>query len=575
MKLINILTKYKWHLSAIILFAGSLYAYNNYSTTTEETLASFYVVDTVARGEVTSGIETTGEIIAAQKLDIDVYKKLSRIDTVNVQNGSHVESGEVLLSFDKNDAYVDAQSSLVSVAEAELSLETEQKSAADPNAEIRTLENQIIGYQKAITDNTQDIGDAYIDFLNTDLEIIPTPARYSQQADRTYPTLSGRYVSKTEGVYTIEVYASGAESGYSFRVTGLENITDSVIFGKEIDLGTRGLKITFPASTKNGDAWLINIANTKIASYVENKQDYEARVADLQKLIADARVNLTNAQQSLEELKRTDSTTYRDLSVQKAQASLQDAKVRLSQNYDVVQERDIVAPFSGTVEGMENVVEGATPTGGTSDTINLGTLISDEFLTTFTLSATDIAKVVVGQKVKVTVTSFTEQPIFEGTITEISSLPESTGVAKYEVRALLSYDRTSAKLILREGMLADIEVVEKENLNALRIPTAAITYEQGVPKATVINTLTEEQKQQVSDMGIVRTSGAPIETYKVTLKLGIVGQYYAEVLEGLDEGDIIVATSVSEESSNSVVEQAGFGPGRNSDQEPQRAVPAE
>src|SRR3990167_8154469 len=101
---------------------------------------------------------------------------------------------------------------------------------------------------------------------------------------------------------------------------------------------------------------------------------------------------------------------------------------------------------------MENVVAGATPTGGTSDTINLGTLISDEFLTTFSLVATDVAKVSVGQKVKVTVTSFAEQPVFEATITQISSLPESTGVAQYEIQAKLEYDRTTAELVLREGM---------------------------------------------------------------------------------------------------------------------------
>jgi hypothetical protein len=42
------------------------------------------VVEQVGRGDVTSGIETTGEIAVAQKLDLDVYKKISGIDLVNV-----------------------------------------------------------------------------------------------------------------------------------------------------------------------------------------------------------------------------------------------------------------------------------------------------------------------------------------------------------------------------------------------------------------------------------------------------------------------------------------------------------
>jgi len=567
------LKTYRWHLLALLIFAGGSYFYLNNTSGSEEAAASFYVVSTVDRGEVTSGIETTGEIIAAQKLDIDVYKQLSRIDTVNVTNGSHVEAGDVMFSFDKSDAYVDTRSAQVAVAEAALNLETEQKSSTDPNTQIRTLENQIIGFQKTITDATTDLKEAYIDFLNTNLEVEPTADRYTEQSDRSYPTLSGRYVSEVEGTYTVDVYASGGSSGYSFRVSGLENKVDTIIFGKAIDLGTRGLKITFPETSKSGDKWVIDIPNDTIATYQETKTDYQTTVTNLEKTIRDAQVSRENATTELATLKRTDTTTYRDLGVQQAEASLQEAQQRLSQNYDIVQERDIVAPFSGTVEGMENVVAGATPTGGESDTINLGTLISDEFLTTFSLSATDIAKVKVGQKVKVTVTSFSEQPVFEATITEISSLPESSGVAQYEVRAKLTYDRTTASLVLREGMLADIEVVEKENPDALRVPTSAITYEQGVPKVTMVDSLTEEQSAQVARMGIVRTDTTPITTYMVEVKLGIVGQYYTEIVSGVDEGDMLVTTSKTDTATESVVGQAGFGPGRNAAQEPPADAP--
>lgn len=562
MNLIKKLKAYKWRIAAVLIFAGGIYGYNNYNSTTTEITPSFYVVSTVDRGEVTSGIQTTGDIVAAQKINIDVYKQLSRIDSVNVSNGSHVEADTVLMSFDKSDAYVDTQSALVSVAEAELSLETEKANSTDPSTQIRTVENQIYGFQKTITDATQSIADAYIDFLNSNLELVAHPDVYNRLVDKAYPSLSGRYVSNIEGSYTIEIYSSGASSGYSYRLTDLESVTNSVIFGKANDLGVRGLKITFPDTIKSGDKYILNIPNTELASYEETKRNYETKVSNYEKNIQDAKVNLANAEQNLADLQLTDTSDYRDLSVSKAEASLLSAKQKLYNNYDVVQERDIVAPFSGTVEGMENVVVGATPTGGTSDTISLGTLISDEFLTTFSLSATDIAKVTVGQKVKVTVTSFTEQPVFEGTITEISSLPESTGVAQYEVRALLNYDRNTAELILREGMLADIEVVQEENPDALRIPTAAITYEQGVPKVTVVNALTDEQKQQVARIGIVRTETTPVETYTVTVELGIVGQYYTEITSGLAEGDIIIASSVtSVAATESVVGQTGFGPG--------------
>ncbi|MCA9358421.1 hypothetical protein KC902_04120, partial [Candidatus Kaiserbacteria bacterium] len=380
MKLFSFIGRYKWYVGTVVIMAGGLYFYNQ-DTTDTEAVTNFYVVDTVERGEVTSGIQTTGDIVAAQKLDIDVYKQLSRIDEVNVQNGSHVEVGDVLLSFDKSDAYVDTQSARVAVAEAALALEEEQASAVTPSTQIRTKENQIAGYEKTISDATADIADAYVDFLNEDLEVVAHPDKAAVLSERTEPQLSGRYVSNIEGVYVIEVYGSGADSGFSYRLSGLETATEEVLFGKAMDIGTRGLKVIFPSGTKNGDKWIIYVPNNRIATYSEAKKDYEDTVANLRKTIADAEVSLANAKQELVDLERTDASSYRDLSVEQAETALAEARQRLSQNYDVVQERDIVAPFAGTVEGMENVVEGATPTGGTSDSISLGTLISDEFLT--------------------------------------------------------------------------------------------------------------------------------------------------------------------------------------------------
>ncbi len=560
MKSIVFVKKYKWYLVSVLVFALLAYYFLHAKETDSTPEATFYVVDTVELGEVTSGIQTTGDIIAAQKLDIDVYKQLSRIDAVNVQNGSHVEADTVLLSFDKNDAYVDTQSSRVAVVEAELALQNAKDNTGDINTEIRSLENKIAGYKKTIADSEVDIEDAYIDFLNDGLAIDPHPDRYMGLDDRTEPTLSGRYVSDVEGQYVIEVYGSGAESGYSYRVSGLQTMTGSVIFGKAVDIGTRGLKMTFSNDTKSNDKWIVYVPDTKVATYVELKQDYEEIVANLEKTIRDTKVELGNAEENLANLRQTDTNAYRNLTVEQAQSSLAEARQRLSQNYDVVQERDIVAPFSGTVEGMENVVAGATPVGGAEDTINLGTLISDDFLTTFTLSATDVAKVSVGQKVKVTVTSLTGQPTFEATITQISSLPSSEGVAQYDIQALLNYDRTTSPSILREGMLADIEVVQQEKNDALRIPTSAVKYEQGKAKVSVVDQLTEEQKVQATRMGIVRAENTTIATYEVDVELGIVGQYYAEVTNGLKEGDIIVTSSLAPNANESVVEEARFGP---------------
>lgn len=569
MKLLHSLRRFRYHAAAILIMAGGLYYYTVIYQTDATATATFYAVTTVDTGTVSSGIETTGTIMAAEKLDIDVYKQMSRIDTVNVQNGGHVDAGDIMLSFDKSDAYVSSASANVAVTEAALNLETEQQNATDPSTTIRTLENQIAGYQKTITDTESDLIDAYRDFLNTSLEAEPATSQASRLADQTTPTLSGRYVGSSEGTYTIKIYSSAADSGYSYTVSGLESGTRAVVFGKANDLGTRGLTITFPTDIATGDTWVVAVPNTTIATYPDTKRSYENKVADIKKNAADAAVSLANAQQNLADAKAADSSSYRSLAVSKAASSLSEARQRLAEAYDVVQERDIVAPFAGTVEGMENVVAGATPTGGESDSINLGTLISDDFLVTFSLGAADAAKVTAGQKVNVTVTSFTEQPTFTATITQVSSLPQSDGVAQYEVLARLDYNHASATKKLREGMLADIEVVQEEKVDVLRVPTTALTYEGRTAYVTIADSLTPEQLVEVEQMGIIRTLTDPLVTYTKAVEVGITGQYYVEIVSGLAAGNHIISTTLAESAATSVVEQSGPGGGRTGGNAPQ------
>lgn len=559
-KLMEKIKSHKW-LTAIlalgIIYLGYVYFFPASDTALITT--NTYVVETVGLGPVSNGIQTTGEIVAAQKLNLDVYKQAKRIETVNVVNGGHVEAGSVLLSFDKSDAYVGTQSSKVSVAEAELTLQTEKVGMTDPNTQMRSLESQIAGYKKSIIDNEQNLKDLYRDFLNTDLEVEPHPSQYTQLIGETTPTLTGRYVSDIEGEYVIEIYRSGADSGYSYRVSGLESVTNPVLIGKANNLGNRGLKVAFPTSIGNGDKWIVYVPNNSIATYKETKLDYETAVNDLKKTISDTRVNLANAEQSLTELSRTDSSSYRNLTVEKAAVSLQEARQKLSQSYDVLQEQDIVAPFSGTIDGLTNVVVGATPTRDSNDAISLGTLISDDFLATFSLSAVDVAKVELNQKVLVTITSFPDLPPLEAFVTEISSLPDSTGVAQYEVQALMVLPEDLG-IELREGLLADIEIVETEVTDVVRVPKSAIVYENGKPFVNMIDNLSEQQLKEVNRLGIIRDTDKTINTYPVKVEIGLSGSYYVEITSGLEVGALVV-TSNDAAADAPAVKQQSFGPG--------------
>lgn len=527
--------------------------------TATEIIETAVVVEQVNRGDVTSGIETTGEIIAAQKLDLDVYRQTTRIEAVNVVNGGRVEANDVILAFDTSDAFVEVQSAQVEVADAQLTLNNERENATDPNTQLGTLQNDIAELQTEITQFEVDAGRALRTYLNANLEAEPANPNAE---DKTPPTITGLYTSDQTGEYLVQIYRSSANSGHSYRVTDLETGTLSIVPGIPTKLGNNGLEILFSTPISSGDEWTIAVPNIYAPEYIQNRETYESAITDIDLAITNAQVTIANKRQEIEDLLQNDSAEFRDLEVARAEARLSQAQETLSQNFDVVQEQNIVAPFSGTVEGMENVVVGASPTRDTDDPITLGTLISDDFLATFSLGAVDVAKVEVGQLVLVTVTSFPEAPTLNARITEISSLPNSDGVAQYEVQALITVP-DDLPITLREGLLADIEIVEEVARDVLRVPSAAITYTNRQAQVRVADRLNPEQQQTVDTLSIIRLQSDQEVGYLVDVTVGITGAFYTEITNGLTAGQYIVVGDTDDTESVIETNQRGGPPDRD------------
>ncbi len=547
--------KQKKKLFIILGFLLIILIYFIFRPSTSETSSSqFAVIETVERGVVSSGIETTGTIVAANKLSLDVYKQSKRIEVVNAVNGGHVEEGDVLFSFDKSSANVAAQSAQTKVTEAKLALQQEQENYFDDNTEIKTLDQQIEDLYVSLEQTEDDKIDAYKDYLNANLEAIPED---NDLLSRNAPVISGYYNDTEPGEYHIEVYQSAADSGYSISINGLYSGKETVYINKSIDLGDSGLEISFSDDIKNGDEWVVTLPNTFSSQHQKAQEVYEQEIIDIDNSIASYKNDIDIKIQNLGDASYTDSSDYRELRLAQAQAELSEAQVQLSENYEVIRDQDIIAPFSGTIDGLENVVVGATPSGGSEDPISFGTLISDEFLVNFSLGVVDVAKIEIGQKVLVTVTSFTNTEPLEAFITEISSLPESDGVAQYQVQALITPSENMS-FELREGLLADIEIIEEEVSNVIRIPRSVVSYENREARVEILDNPSDLQQEQIDRLGIIRLDEMELASYFVVVELGLEGAYYVEIISGLEEGQYVISTESSEEETSVI---SGFGPG--------------
>ncbi len=134
----------------------------------------------------------------------------------------------------------------------------------------------------------------------------------------------------------------------------------------------------------------------------------------------------------------------------------------------------------------------------------------------------DIAKVKVGQRAKVTLDAFSSDEIFEVEVSEVE--PAATviqDVVYYEVtfNILTSDDR------FRAGMSADMDIATAEKNDVLAIPGQAIKSEDGQKYVEIVVINENEEK----------------ETKKVDVKTGLRGDDgMVEIISGLKEGEEVV-----------------------------------
>lgn len=152
------------------------------------------------------------------------------------------------------------------------------------------------------------------------------------------------------------------------------------------------------------------------------------------------------------------------------------------------------------------------------------------------LTELDINNIKVGQKVNILLNSVQDQT-FTGTVVGIDKMGSSTsGVSNYPVT--VKFDQDTDKALPNMGIEADIILASKESV--LYVPTAAINTKGKNKSVTILENGAEKN---------------------VEVQTGISDSSNTEIIEGLNEGDIVLVSTLptSGFSNNSNVRIGGSG----------------
>jgi HlyD family secretion protein len=422
------------------------------------------VTAVVEEGPVRQLVSVSGVIKAEDTAQLG-FPTSGKVREVLVRKGDTVATGTVLAILDNGTLTADYSDALASLKSAEADL---SELVAGARHETKDVSNETVILKQTLLKNTE--ASEQIKVTNArKLLLSSSLTAYSNQADEeaTAPTITGSYICNNEGQYRLEMFRSGTDSGYSFKLSGLESGTYTASFDQPIGFGNCGLRAQFsPTSTYGNSVWLIDIPNKKSSAYVTNKNAY-----DLAKEQADSAIALAKQELALAEATAINNVAEaRPEEILRAQAQVEQARARLERVNIEINNRSLKAPFSGVITSVD-VLPGETVT--TSPVITL--LSAGRFELTARIPEIDIGKLSVGQKAEVIFDTKTDD-VLVATIDYVS--PNATtieGVSYYETRLVLD----SEPNWLRSGLNADIDIIVSETSNDLRLPRRFIAGSDG------------------------------------------------------------------------------------------------
>ena len=326
---------------------------------------------------------------------------------------------------------------------------------------------------------------------------------------------------------------AAAQYQLSSAQEALEDLLDGPspeeILIEQADLATAEMALQQAQAAYDGISWRPDAAmssqalelQSATADYDRAKANYDlAMAAPSAEEIASARANVAQAQASLNSL--LNGTTAADLET--AQLNVEQARRSLESARLALEDTGLTAPIAGTVTA---VAASAGEMVGTSAMVTLADL--SEHLVEFYLDETDLELIAVGYEVEVTFDALPDS-VFGGHVISVDpALVEVSGAPAIQALAKLEPEEEQSGVLatLPTGLNATVEVIAGSAENVLLVPTEALREIAPGEYAVFVVVDGQPQMRQV--------------------EVGLMDYSYAEIVSGLEQGDLVSTGTVETE----------------------------
>lgn len=493
---------------------------------------------TVERGNVSETVETNGTVVSGQQKTI-FSPVNAEVETADFQTGDLVKEGQKLVTFDLKDLENQNQKAELTVKANQLgyqdSVNKSNEAAvrqAQAQAEANALQGQVDAKQQEIAELTSAVsGEAK--------EQAEAENRRQQEAQAQQKELQ-KELKKAEKA--LEKSKAAYDQAVMEQQTAQVNFDAAAVSGKEEELEAARKALNLAneklAETKGAYEAAQELVNT-LSSQAETLQPVSADLAEgtgrteLQQRLEAAQAELAELQARLESQKsiaEADAGTLSGAARAQMQTNNNLAELESQSLEELILQgqQGISAEFNGVISDKQ-VVEGAVVSQG----MELFTLQSiDDVNVEVTLSKNVYDKVKEGQKAEITFAGNT----YEGTVSRISRIAENgaagtnqAAVAAAGIQATVHVDHPDDNIFL--GVDAKVKILAAEAKDVVILPTEAVNIGK------------DGTFCWVSQDGILT---------KRMITTGVTSDECAEITEGIEEGEQVIADPGNHEEGDPV-----------------------
>jgi len=500
----------------ILLVLGG--GYFGYKKLKDKGVGIQYVLAAVTKDTLIVSVSGSGQVTALDQLDIKP-KVSGDIIKVGVENSQEIKKGTLLVQIDDRDAQKAVQDAEINLENSKIALDQAQDDLKKTYEESFDKITDIFQDFRVIMPDLQNI--FFDDAISNYYWNIDIYERYTNYTESDEYDIYYNSYHNTESLYEKNLPDYRLVSRFSD-----ENTIESLI--EETYQTTKAFSDTiqkinnliqlYEESLKNQNLTI----NPIIDTYLSNLSAYTNKINT-------HLLDLVSAQQTIQTAPA--DIKSKELTVKQNESALSDAKEKLT-------DYSIYAPFDGVVAEID-VKNGDS----VSANAVITTLITNQMIAEITLNEIDVAKIKVGQKATLTFDALPEESI-SGKVLEIDSVgTASQGVVSYGVK--IGFDTQDERV--KPGMSVTADIVTDVKQNVLTLPNNAIKS-QGNSKYVEFVEVSSDLKQKL--LASVSGVSLPSLPKQQSIETGISNDTSTEIVSGLNEGDVVVSSTVSSSTSS-------------------------